>query len=203
MDPMDPITGTILAAVASPIVAAIVGLIVARSGTTAELRRVEYFLKRTELIEKLLSLQSNQIKEDKFPVAPLIDELNDIAASIQQSSIRQQEQDHSDFDKRPLWKRIYKLPVPRTVGGWIGSGIFYVYSLGALAYVVMLLIALVGVQTTLPTEVLLPGIFGSVLFAWLGRIWAVKSARVAASLDRARRENANKSAQVIDESVAS
>ena len=70
---MDATTGGILAAVASPIVAAIVGLIVARSGTTAKLRRVEYFLKRTELIEKLLSLQSNQIKEDKFPVAPLID----------------------------------------------------------------------------------------------------------------------------------
>ena len=108
-----------------------------------------------------------------------------------------------DFDKRPLWKRMYQLPVPRTVGGWIGSGIFYLYSLGALAYVVMSLMALVGVQTKAPAEVLLAGIFGSVLFAWLGRIWAVKSARGAANLDRAKRENANKSAQVIDESVAS
>lgn len=200
---MDPTTGTILAAVASPIVAAIVGLIVARSGTAAKLRRVEYSLKRTELIEKLLSLQSNRIKEDKFPVAPLIDELNDIAASIQQSSIRQQEQDQLDFDKRPFWKTIYKLPVPRTVGGWIGSGIFYVYSLGALFYVVMLLIDIVGVQSLLPKEVLVPGIVVSGFFAGLGRIWAVNSAHGAASLDRARRENANKSAQVTDESVAS
>lgn len=203
------ITVAIITAVTS-IVASIVGLIGTRTGTVEKLRRVEYLIKRTELIEKFLSLQYNQIEKDKIPVSLLIDELIDISASIHNSSIRQQHQDQLDFDKRILWKRIFTLPVPSTVGGWIGSGIFYMYSLSSLIYFGMLVVVLRVDKSTeappgpqdLPISAILGGLLVSALFAWGGRVWAVKSARNAAILKSAHGEIANRSVQAMDKSLA-
>lgn len=189
---------------------AIFGWIVNRTGTAEKLRRVEYLIKRTELIEKFLSFQFNQIEKNKIPVEHLINELIDISVSIQNSSIHQQQQEHLDFDKRSLLKRIFMLPVPTTVGSWIGSGIFYMYSFASLGYIVMLGIVIFdGNIVDIPdaSQFLKIFMFGvgllfSTLLAWVGRRWAVKSALKAAILKGAHGEIANRSAQAMDKSVA-
>lgn len=158
--------------------ALILPLLMARFSSGSKLRKVEYLLKRTELIDNLLSIHSKKITNDEFPKSQLVNELNDIADIINQSSERQQEHDRIDFEKIPYWKSFYKLPFPGTLLGWVGGGMYYTFS--AMTLVSGITIIRQFFEPSIVVELILILVLLTCIFAlsaWFGRVLAVKSSR--------------------------
>jgi hypothetical protein len=196
---MGNIDAAIIAAILGPIAAAIIAMLISKVGISEKLKEVDYYFKRTELIEKILSLRAAHYESQSFDAIPIVDELNEIAAYVRQTSFKQQDYERLSYFEQPRWKQLITLPKPRTIGGWIGSITFYLYSFASFGY---LYIATGNVpinraespsgvpDDTAPDFILmgLGGFAGSVLIAWLGRKYAIKSARDAATVEWAKRQ---------------
>jgi len=189
---MDPKTGVtlVVSIFIAPLVVAIIGLIFARIGLSGKLEWEEYYLKRIELIEKILSLEPTiaKARPGGIDCSPLYEELADIVARVRLMSLRIEEQAQLDFYKQPLYKRFWKLPKPHGVGGWVASVIFYLYALCTLEYAAALVFVVKVFGVGLPAISIFMFIAISILIAWLGRHWAIRSATSAIILERARRQ---------------
>lgn len=179
---------TIIAAITGAFITAVLPIVLARTGNAVKIREAEHLLKRAELIEKLLSLRTTHEERPEFPKEALMDELVDIAAAVEQSSVRRQIEEEIRFEKLPLWKRFYRVPRPRSIGGWFATVIFYLYGSAALLQIILGPVILYSNTGRPQTDTFLPYLAAlvSLGIAWLGRLGAIRSARIHAKLARTR-----------------
>jgi hypothetical protein len=179
----------ILPIIFGPVAAAIVALVFANIGVAAKTKRTAYLLTRAELIEKILKNTSTDTTDDghaKALVAACQRDLLDIMTVLRATSIRAEELAKLEFEQRP-WYRRWKPPYSGTVGGVMGVMVYFIYLAQSLAYAVATVVLF-----WYPIEDLHPWqtAFMTVnqgLGAALGYWWALRSARNAAILARAKR----------------
>jgi hypothetical protein len=165
----------------SPLIGAIIAFLFSQFGITGKTRLLEYYLKRLELIEKLLS--SKEIDIDR---SILKKEVNEIIVFICLSSVKNEEIEQIEFVSRPWYKKIIHLPLQKTLSGKIASFIFYLYGVSGVLYIFILVSMFIGDNDE--WYIALIGLVMSFLIAYLCRIWAIKSAYSRAILERAKRE---------------
>ena len=100
----------------APVITAIVGLVFSKYGISGKSKRIEYYLKRLELIEKLLA--NNDITASKNLIR---NELNDIVTYLSLSSLKNDEFVRIEFKNRPWFRKILTLPYTGSIGGTIAQ----------------------------------------------------------------------------------
>ncbi len=170
---------TLIPVIFSPIIGAIVGFIFSRFGVSGKIRLAEYYLKKTELIEKLLA--NDHITVNR---AHLEKDLNDIAATISLLSIADEEIAQIKYGERPLLKKILHLPKATTPAGVFATIFFYVYIITGAMYIVLI----PGMRKEMGLGLTIFAMLMCFLIAFLCRLWAINSAYREAIVQRARRE---------------
>lgn len=165
----------LISALATPVVAAIAGFLVNKLGSGAKLREIEYYAKRLELVEKLLTLEPTVVKQPDIlrDTDVMRSEVTDVVNYLRQTSLREPIR-----EGRPPIAHRFILPMPRTLGGWIGTIIYYMYAFGALIYLVLLITSFFAYDNAEFGSYLISlSLVGSCIFAALGRLWAMRSFR--------------------------
>ncbi|MDX6187948.1 hypothetical protein SGQ83_01180 [Flavobacterium sp. Fl-318] len=165
----------------SPIVGAIIGFVFSQLGISGKTKIVEYYLKRVELIEKLLL--NKEIKLDK---SVLKDELNEIITYVSLSSIKNNEIAKIDFAKRPWYKKIIHLPQITTITGKVASFIFYLYGSIGLIYIPIIISLIFNKRKELIVVLITTCL--TFLVAFLCRLWVIRIAYREAILQKAKKE---------------
>jgi hypothetical protein len=180
---------TFLPVVVGPLIAAIIGLIFSNMGIFGKQKRIEYYLKRLELVDRAATLSAANKDRSEINVlqALLQSELLDIISIIRSSSIREEEQAKIDFDLKPWYQRVFP-PKSSTVGGRFGIIIFYLYAICGFFYIFIFFFALYYSQNDfMEPKYALFGMVASFVTAGASRLWAIRSARRQAILGRAKR----------------
>lgn len=103
-------------------------------------------------------------------------EISEIFEYIRQTSHRKAEEEEQVFQKRSFPKRVFFIPKPRSISGWIGTIIYYLYLWTALVYFVMLIYgSFTGYDSDFGPSTIIAVLIGSLIFAYLGRSWAMRS----------------------------
>lgn len=180
-----------LQTIIGPLAGTVIGLVFARFGMAGREKLQEFYLKRIELIEKLLLLEPtvDQVRPNTINRSALCEELADIVNRIRLMSLTLEDQAQLEFHKQPLYKRLWKLPKPQTSGGWFATIVFYLYAFTGLFYLVLFFIntAEDGLNR-IPLKIVLITLVSSFVVAWIARYAAIRSAQSAVILQRARRQ---------------
>jgi len=134
----------------------------------------------------LTALEHQTAAEVETIRAALWQELRDIASYVRASSISSEEIAAIDFDRRVWYRRIIP-PATRTVGGRIGIVIFYLYGSTAVLYVPIFIMMVLKGDPREPAWIGLVGFGGAAAIASGCWLWAVRSARNSAIVQRALR----------------
>lgn len=159
----------------SPIVIALIGFIFSGIGISGKLKRIEYYGKRYELIDKILSNTNINIRKES-----LKDEIRDIVTYLEATSLSIEEKAQLDFNKKKSFNRHVTLPKPTSVGGWIATILYYMYGFTFVVY----LLAIIGTtflfeanNTPEENQLFYYGLFGSAAIAFGARLWAINIAK--------------------------
>ena len=145
-------------------------------------KRLEYFQKRFDLIEKLL--QSEHIESNKNK---LKEELDEIAVKLSLTSIKSEEFASINYSKKPFLTKIFVLPKISSIGGKIGLVVYYLYGITGLLYIPLSIALLISGDLGEDWYIILIAIFGSFTFALLARIAVVKGVKREAIVEKAKR----------------
>jgi hypothetical protein len=186
---------TLIAAVAPPIVAALVGAVSTRLGAAARSREAEDVLKRVELLERLRKLQQDGFAHHDWSV--LDREVDEILDYVERTSPRPAVAPSVTPPVTPPatlptppsarsrvaqpWRMIelVALPRPASAWGWFATIVYYIYlayTLGALAAAAA---SVLGFQTTFPLGDATSLLIGSVVLMLVARWGAMRAYRSA------------------------
>src|SRR5215813_7001666 len=136
-----PLIAAIVAAMLTPIVTAIAG-VVARVGLQNRIARADYQLKRLDLVQKALAVESS-FGGGKLAASSAVEKLKaeyqQIIAAIsfetdERAKLRQV------APRRKGWRSIFP-PKPLSIVGWLLTLLYYYYAVSSVMYVALLILA--------------------------------------------------------------
>ena len=167
----------------APIITALVGLVFSKYGVSGKIKQLEFYLKRIELIEKLLAtkrLKSNQFK--------LENELEEIATYINVSSISTNEFAVLDYKNKKWYYKIFNLPKSITIGGKVATVIYYIYGITSVLYIPLIIYILIAHGIGEYTSLFFIGFGISFVVAILCRNIVINAAQRNLIVEKAKRE---------------
>ena len=171
----------LLPIVASPLIGAVLSILISAIGLPGRVAQVEYQDKRLALIEKLLTVLPEGSRELR---QALEHELAEIISFVTETSPAAEELRLLNYDKR-IWFRKILPPSPSSFAGTVANVVFYMYAV----YPFVFFLAFNGSFSgeTGDTSFKLFVILASTTMAILARMWAIKTARKNALIRRSRR----------------
>ena len=125
------------------IISPIIAYIISRVGIAGKKNDIEYNLKRLELVEKIkqsINSLDDSIKQ-KHDWSILDKEIEDILIFVDATSNREPEREHIKFQGKSRISRIFILPKPQTIGGWVATIIYYLYGIATVVYLIMFIVS--------------------------------------------------------------
>lgn len=182
-------SNTLLPIVFGPFAAALLGVLFANVGISRNTKVIEYYAKRATVIEQVLKLVAHDpLSEDTRHLSSACQQdLVDILTYLRLTTVRAEEQVQIDYDKQ-RWYRQLRPPHVGTVSNRLALGVYYLYAFSTVMYVALAIVLLFQPSRRRPDDwFLVMGFLLSAVVAVIGHILAVKSARSAAIVARARR----------------
>ena len=159
-----------------PIIAGIIGLITSGSGISGRIKKINYYLKRLELISNLSDyIDNHELKGGKERYRETINfEISEIFTFIQKTKTDKSEvKVILERQQSGRFKKLFILPKPITAGGWFATIIYYLYAF----IIVMYLTLLIYPFDNTPLNIILWNIIFGVIFFSLSRYFALKTWR--------------------------
>ncbi len=167
----------------APIITAFVGLVFSKYGVSGKIKQLEFYIKKKELIEKLLAtkrLKSNQLK--------LENELEEIATYINVSSISANEFTVFDYKNKKRYYKVFNLPKSITIGGKVAAVVYYIYGITSILYIPLIIYILIEHGFGEYTALFFIGFGISFVVALLCRNIVINAAQRNLIVEKAKRE---------------
>jgi hypothetical protein len=193
---------TFSGALLAPIIGTIASLL-SRSDLQRRQQETEYKMARFALLEKAITLGNalSDISKKRIDLSVAESEFLRLLSSLSEPA-PPSPLDTLPFERRPFLIRIFMVPRPHSISGWIASSAFYIFLLYSF---IGLMYPYISLQSGIPLDIfessiVMLGFLVMLLISFLARRWAIRSAKAA--IRRARDQFERETGSLTDNTLA-